>query len=218
MRKILIGLCLVSLLPIVVLGAMSDAKAALEVYRLWGPQGFIALKPRVRADSNWTRQIGFLSPGCEKPFTVVGEGFNTWDAAFAALPLDKGIQGMYSGLTTLRINVDTAHMSTPARVQVVIDGMPYGDPIPVPASGLGDTIPNNHMDIMFDSRAYADGYHVLCGLLSYVDATAAKVLVTNQLATMFVVKQVPVAGNSGPAPRNSIVHLGLEGWPPSIAD
>lgn len=209
MRRVLIGLAALSLLPVVLLGAMSDAKAALEVNKLWGASGFIALKPRVRADSNWTRQVGFLSPGCETPYRVVGEGFNTWDAAFAAMPADKGIQGTYSGLRTIRVDVNTENMTAPASLQVMIDGQPYQTPILVQTG--------QPVDLMFDSSQYADGFHVLCGILSYVDATATKALITHQTASMFIVKQVPVVGNTGPAPQLPlIVHLGLEGWPPAF--
>lgn len=204
---LLIGLILALTSPYL-LGAMSDAKAALEVFKLWGSGGFIGVKPRVRLDSNWTRQIGFLTPGCEDPYRVVGEGFNTWDAAFASLPADKGIQGTFSGMRSVLIDVNTNNMTVPASLQVMIDGMPYGTPV----------IITSQMPVsqMVDTRLMTDGFHVVCGLLSYVDATSTKVLRTNQKSSMFIVKQVTSAGNSGPAPMNAIVHLGLEGWPPPV--
>lgn len=179
---LLIGLILALTSPYL-LGAMSDAKAALEVFKLWGSGGFIGVKPRVRVDSNWTRQIGFLTPGCEDPYRVVAGGFNTWDAAFASLPADKGIQGTFSGVRSLTIDVDTNNMTMPVTLQIILDGMPYGTPVMITSQ-----LPVTQE---LDTRLMTDGFHVICGLLSSVDATSSKVLRTTQKASIFIVKQVP---------------------------
>ncbi len=190
MRKV-IGLIL--LFPILAWAAMSDSKAATEAFKIWGSQSVTARNhPWLKTSE--TKQIGYLSPGCRKDPTYVGEGVNTWDAAFAALPPNKGITGTYSGKVIL-------HSETPAppndggthteiagalsafSIQFLVDNKHAGEvtPLVYNADRTGWSV-----DVPWDSTTVVDGLHVLCGILLHVDGAQSP---TD--ATMIVVKQTP---------------------------
>lgn len=168
--------------------AMTDSTAAAQVFKLWGSAGAIAMKPRVRSDSNWTRQIGFLSPGCQTDFTVVGEGFNTWDAAFAAMPTDKGIGGTFGGMITLSLQSSSLIPPVPpaadpvfaviASFQWILDGKPLGSVQVV-------TQPAPPMLLTpWDTTTVTNGFHVLCAQLKHTDGSFGL-----SHATLLIVKQ-----------------------------
>ncbi len=167
--------------PSVLLGAMSASKAATEAFKLWGFQSYTGTDHPWK-QTNETKKIGFLSPGCQSEITIVGQGNNTWDAAFASLPADKGVLGTYSGIIMLRALVDLHNMTQVPTLQFVVDGVAVG--VPVPA------IQGNN-ESQWDSRIVPDGFHVVCSTLSTVDETSAKAILTTTQAYMVIVKQVP---------------------------
>ena len=82
--------------------AMSDAQALKQARLLFGSQAEIATIRDVNAQ-NWTKQIGVKSVGCYQPFTVLGSGFNTWDAAFADYALHPvAMGGPFKGTVTFK--------------------------------------------------------------------------------------------------------------------
>jgi len=80
MKRICVLVCLLWCLPLY--AAMSDSTALKQARVLWGNLASIG-QLRDSTASNWTKQIGVKSPGCIRPFTVLGSGFNTWENAFA---------------------------------------------------------------------------------------------------------------------------------------
>ncbi len=148
-------------LPVILFAAMSDSKAATEAFRIWGKASHIS-KERTWGASNWTQSIGYLSPGCGEPFTVIGSGANTWDAAFAALPADKGIEVMVlSGISDLAVDSGAMPPLITA-FQFKIDGVPVANQVTV-------TVPVPwKLSTQWDSRTVPDGLHVLCA--AFTDA------------------------------------------------
>lgn len=85
--------------------AMSDAQALKQARLLFGPQAEIATVRDLNAQ-NWTKQIGVKSLGCFQPFTILGSGFNTWDAAFADYVLHPvAIGGPFKGTVNFKSSV-----------------------------------------------------------------------------------------------------------------
>lgn len=182
--------------PAILFAAMSDSKAATEAFKIWGiaswkgtAQSFI--------QTNATKRIGYLSPGCQTDITVVGQGSNTWDAAFASLPLDKGIGGTFGGQATLQVQspgVDAppAISSDPTpgivtSVQVLIDNAPLGAPVATGQTGSTlDTRTPWMISIPWDTTRYPDGFHVMCAQLIHPDGSYARTH-----ASMLIVKQTP---------------------------
>lgn len=82
--------------------AMSDPAALREAQMRWGGQAMIGTG-RYGTQSNWTKMVGVRSEGCQQPFTVIGAGFNTWDAAFAAADAKPfTIAGPFAGLVHVK--------------------------------------------------------------------------------------------------------------------
>lgn len=180
MRWLLVPLILLAY-SAVLLAAMSDSKAATEAFKIWGINAVTARHHPFGVTSE-TKQIGFLSPGCESAVTFVAQGSNTWDTAFANLPADKGILGTYSGMVTLHAEVDLKNMTQTPLLQFLIDNAPAGSSIPA-IQGANE--------IEWDSRSVPDGFHVICSKLSVPDDTSLKALQTVSHASMFIVKQGP---------------------------
>ncbi len=188
---VLIPLLLLALVPVVVLGSMSNSKAATEAFKIWGAQSYTG------TDHPWlqtheTKKIGFLSPGCQSDITIMGKGNNTWDAAFASLPANKGVDGPYGGMMTFKIispGDDQATTSTVVpgvviAVQVFIDNVPAGEETP---TGNGTDLANRtpwELSIPWDTATVSDGRHVMCAQLIHPDGSFA---LTH--AGMIIVKQ-----------------------------
>lgn len=174
MKKILFTI-LMFIFPALLYAAMSDSKAATEAFKIWGVRSHIAAE-RTWGASNWTRKIGFLSPGCKDDFTVVGSGFNTWDAAFAALPADKGIGDTINGITPLRVDSPAPVSPVPVvsdvvpglivRVQILIDGSPIGPPLETGTGALPWSV-----QVQWDTTTVSDGPHILCAQVFHPDGS-----------------------------------------------
>lgn len=182
------------LLPLEVLAAMSDAKAISEAVRLFGPMGGIQTQ-RAQGATYWTKSVGVYSPECQEPFTTLGSGLNTWEAAFAAVRPDV-IKRTVSGDVQLKANLwDNTGVK---KFQWVLDGRPLGaaiefsEPYPVSAE----------VGALFQTTTVAKGTHVLCGY-----ATRAVGDVERLPAFVFNVDQAVVAvgvvdlGDFYPSPR-----------------
>jgi hypothetical protein len=190
MRKV-IGLIL--LFPILAWAAMSDSKAATEAHKLWGDQSVTArIHPWLKTSE--TKQIGYLSPGCRTDPTFVGEGINTWDAAFAALPPNKGITGMYSGKVVLHAetpapagdtgtHTEIAGALTASAIQFLVDNKHAGE---LTSLDYNPDRTGWSVNVAWDSSTVPDGQHVLCAILLHSDGAQSP---TD--ATMVVVKQTP---------------------------
>lgn len=144
---------LVLLLPSILLAAMSDSKAMTEAKKLFGPMANIG-QVRGPLDTYWTKQIGVQSKGCNKDFTALGEGLNTWEAAFFAIPPDA-VKGPYSGKVRL-ISIAWDDTGVTA-FQWIIDGTNLGleitkDPVPMMMN----------IDVEWDTASGPQGFHVLC--------------------------------------------------------
>lgn len=161
-------LCVIAVLilaPMLLLASMNDTAALKKAQQLWGLQGHIAPDRSVSA-ANWTRGVGVNSDNCKVPFTILGSGYNTWDAAFAdyeynlangTSPRDKNgkpisipvvIHGPYKNILTLTPDVSEPPGVTAA--QIYIDGVSQG-----PESPLGVTV-------SIDTTKLAKGIHVMC--------------------------------------------------------
>lgn len=144
---------LVLLLPSILLAAMSDSKAMTEAKKIFGPMANIA-QVRGPVDTYWTKQIGVQSKGCNKDFTAIGEGSNTWEAAFAAIPPGV-VKGPYSGKVQL---ISIAWDDTGVTgFQWIIDGANLGleitkDPVPLMLN----------VNVEWDTASGPQGVHVLC--------------------------------------------------------
>ncbi len=191
--------CLALLLAVsAALGAMSDSKAVTEARKLWGDAAIVATVRCVRTtpqcpypSSNWTKQIGYASPGCRDAFTIAGSGFNTWDAAFAALPADKGIAGTFSGQTLLVLQ--SPAIPDPPSTIVISEPIPgivsgvrvFIDNIPLPALATGQIVQSAWtVSTPWDTTKWTDGFHVVCAQMIHPDGsyifTAAKMVIVKQ--------------------------------------
>ncbi len=134
--------------------AMSDANALKQARLLFGPQATIATIRDLNAN-NWTKQIGVKSLGCYQPFTVLGEGFNTWDAAFANYVLHPApIGGPFRGTVNFKSMAwDNVAVT---KFDLVIDSERLNAVVNlVPAQSWDVTIPVNTTLLM-------NGMHVVC--------------------------------------------------------
>lgn len=177
--------------PIFLYAAISDSKAITEAHKIWGDFSRVA-QARTWGDTNWTKQVGYISPGCESDFTIVGSGNNTWDAAFASLPADKGVTGTYKGI--LDFKVESPGVSVPpaistqniqgivTAVQVSVDGKLIIPPSPTGAPELT----NWAVNVIWDSTKVPDGFHVVCNLYIHADLS-----ITRGAARMLTVKNTP---------------------------
>lgn len=134
---------------------MDEPSAVVRAVSLWGSIGHIGYA-RGPADTYWTKQVGYLSTGCQKDFTVLGSALNTWEDAFAdATP--NTVIGPYSGQLTLSFRAydDVALES----VQLRLDGSPLGPSLsaPLPQSST----PWDGVYI-WNSATIANGVHNLC--------------------------------------------------------
>lgn len=159
------------------LGAMSKSKAITEAHKIWGNNSWVG-NSIAWGQSTDTYQIGYTSPGCLNNPTIVGSARDSWDAAFAALPTNKGITGTYTGLHDLVSETpppsDTSNevnrASAPGmivKVQFVIDGNNFMAPVDVVyAPVIGWTA-----KITWDTKTASNGNHYVCSLLIHPDGS-----------------------------------------------
>ncbi len=177
--------------PAILLGSMSNSKAATEAFKIWGSAAITATEHPFTA-TNETKMIGFLSPGCQSERTYVGIGNNTWDAAFAAMPADKGIGGTYSGKVTLHIESPEALGPPPPIITDNVAGIVTSvriliDDIALPSVDTGQTVPGRWaVSQEWDTTTWTEGFHVMCAELTHPDGN-----LTLMRASMLIVKQTP---------------------------
>jgi hypothetical protein len=161
--RLIYALVLSCLMTTLLYGAMSDSKAATEAFKLWGPISYIG-HGRQWGDSNWTKQIGFLSPGCREEVTILGKGYNTWDAAFAALPVDKGITGPFAGKASLQLYAPVDYESgVITGVQWFVNNVQTGPLFEITTAGPVWVIYN------WDISTVSDGLYVVCAAMFHID-------------------------------------------------
>jgi hypothetical protein len=132
--------------------SMTDSKAMIEARKIWGVTAHIA-EERTWADSVWTKQIGYL---LGQEFIVVGSGLNTWDAAFASLPVDKGISGVHKGTIPLYIQAAVGTVAPfVEEVEAFVDGVSIG-----PRLTIEKTAPW-WVSMNWDTTKVPDGMHEL---------------------------------------------------------
>lgn len=146
--------------------AMSDPAALNLVRSLWGDQASIATF-RDQTASNWTRQIGVKSTNCKQKFTVLGSGFNTWDAAFAdATANPPAIKGPFKA----NIVITAAGVSSGNPVAALTQWI---DDIKVSTMIFDPPAQSVSAPLNIDTRILSPGVHVICG--QSLDATGATV-------------------------------------------
>jgi hypothetical protein len=162
MKKfVTIALVLILALQFVVFASMSDSAALKTAISLWGATAFIGTG-RDSTASNWSRMVGYKSPGCVNEFTVAGKGFNTWDSAFAdAATKPTAIRGTYKGV----INISWSAFDDigVASTTLVIDG------VAEPQMPISPPVPIAQITQSYNTTVLKDGMHVLCAQAS--DAT-----------------------------------------------
>jgi len=157
--------------------AMSDGQALKQARTLWGSISHIGTE-RGQTDSNWWKLVGVQSEGCQKPFTVIGRGFNTWDAAFAdaaAHPLP--VAGPFK--STINIHVTAWDDQTVAKVDLFIDSVRLNSTVTMPPTQRWD------VSIPLNTTLLANGLHVVC---AYVEDGTGKIGGSAQ-ARLFTVDQ-----------------------------
>ena len=147
---VLLSLALASQL----VAAMSDSSALKNAKALWGPLAMIA-SIRDTTASNWTRLIGLKTNTCASTFTILGSGFNTWDAAFndymANVP---PIAGPYAqNLTLVRQAWDNVAVTG---AQFYVDDSAVG-PSNIPAPQQAIT-----WSTVLNTTTVLNGLHVVC--------------------------------------------------------
>jgi len=166
--------------------AMSDSSAMTAARKLYGS---IAMIDQIRgpSDTYWTKRVGVMSPGCRNNPTVLGQAQNTWDAAFAAIPV-SAVLGPYRSVILLSANA--WDNDAVAGFQFILDGLPLGQQITqTPA-------PTWSVTLNWDTTLVTNGVHVLCAqatdragnmgqsnaMVILVDQTKLPVSTTLQLA------------------------------------
>ncbi len=178
--------------------AMSDSKAMTTAHNYWGSAAMIA-KVRTYGDSNWTAEVGFASPGCSVPFSVVGSGPNTWDAAFASIPLGTEIGARLSGVVPFMFQTGEV-IGEVASFQFKLDNVKIGPPLVAPHAAPWEAT------LSFDTSTVPDGFHVICGTTTRPDGGTSE-----SHAAMIVVKQI---GAPAAAPvRLHLAMLAGHDWP-----
>lgn len=143
---------LIAALPLY--AAMSDAGALKQARLLFGPQAEISTIRDLNA-SNWTKQIGVKSVGCYQPFTVLGSGFNTWDAAFADYALHPApIGGPFKG--TIDFKSTAWDNVAVTKFDLIIDSEQLHAIVTNPPAQQWD------VSIHVNTTLLANGMHVVC--------------------------------------------------------
>lgn len=137
--------------------ALKDEEALKKAKALWGSQGWIG-SGYADEKGNWDRYVGFKSEGCNLPFTILGTGFNTWDAAFVDADLNPpSIGGPFKG--TVKLQVDTWDSAGVTVSQVYIDSKKFG---PETLHYQTAITPFLKVDVPINTANLANGTHVIC--------------------------------------------------------
>ncbi len=138
--------------------ALNDAQALKKARDTFGDQAMIGFA-RDNFQTNWTRQVGFKSTGCQQSFTVVGASTSTWDAAFADAAAHPYLQlGPYKDTLTISAYAyDSGNGSSKVTaIRFYIDGKSYPQilaPNPGPAFSIAWPL---------DTKTLTTGLHVGC--------------------------------------------------------
>jgi 4-amino-4-deoxy-L-arabinose transferase-like glycosyltransferase len=85
MKRLSLVLFLVLLLlPAALWAAMSDSSAMTKAQSIWGAKAMTG-EMRKAGDNYWTKQVGYSDDAGN--FVVIGSGSNTWEDAFANVPV-----------------------------------------------------------------------------------------------------------------------------------
>jgi hypothetical protein len=159
MKKLFV-VVLVLALNVPIFAALSDSGALKKAIGMFGDTTRIGTV-RNRTASNWTKQIGIETIGCDHDFAVLGQGFNTWDAAFADYdakvtagmpPIKNHFQGTASYTPT--VNPTGFLNASTITVKVLLDGIPYGPDLAI-NNGIVDPL-------NFDVTPLTKGAHAFC--------------------------------------------------------
>lgn len=130
---ILLLLCLAS---VPARASMSDSAAMTQAQSIWGPHASI-IKFRSYGDANWTMQVGCFDP-VSSAFQPVGQGLNTWDAAFGTVDLlSNGPRTDAGGVVSYLCTPPPVAISLPA----TLPGGQAGVPLNQPLTAIGGTPP-----------------------------------------------------------------------------
>lgn len=144
-------------------GTMSDPAAMDAAKQLYGGVADIGTKRKVTTDTYWTKRVGFDSPGCDQDFTVVGEGQNTWDSAFAAANANQpAVGGPFAG--PLSIEFTSFSPTALQTTALLIDGNPIGAPTTL--SSGSSTMLSYTPVFNVDTTTLTNDYHVACAQAS----------------------------------------------------
>lgn len=185
MKKFIVILLALWALPLY--AAMSDANAMKNARMRWGDIAAIGTvrcqkeRPGCTA-TNWTKQVGISSLNCTNAFTVLGSGFNTWDAAFADADAHPApIAGPLKGTVNFRAKAfdDVAVV----KLDFIIDSTPLNAAI--------QNAPGPQWDISFpiNTTLLAPGMHAVCATASDAAGNTGR-----SGALLFTVDQLVASG------------------------
>lgn len=142
---------------------MTDLKARSEAFKLWGVHSYISQEWKW-SEFDWIKKIGFLSPGCKDEFTVLGSGKETWDAAFEALPVNRGISGPFAIQALLQLYA-------PQEVESgLITGVQwYADNVAISPLITIDPTQSPWIIHTWDIPTVPDGLHIVCAKMIHAD-------------------------------------------------
>lgn len=162
--------------------AMSDSTAIKQARNRWGDLAAIGTircqkdKPGCTS-TNWTRQVGISSYGCMTDFTVIGSGYNTWDAAFAYADMHPPmIVGPLKNTVNFRGKAVDDFSVT--KLDFIIDGTPLNAVITNPPSQMWDVI------IPINTTLLSTGLHEVCAVASDAAGNTGR-----SVAVLFTVDQ-----------------------------
>lgn len=197
LKRFLWGSFLVAVLiswiaPLIIQAAMSKSKAYTEAHKIWGD--FAHIQSGISWGETYdTYKIGFNAPGCDVktnpvPFKPVGTGVNGWDPAFAAMPPNKGITLLVSGVLDFTIQSPAPEPPfppppspspgtvIPANTFLSTDGIfgtIVGAELWIDGKSFGGTqvITGTPWSATFriDTKTYSNGPHVACALVTRAD-------------------------------------------------
>lgn len=193
MKRIVVIVLLLWAVPLY--AALSDAAAMKQARSLWGNLAAIGTIRDYTA-TNWTRQIGVKSIGCIEPFTVLGSGFNTWDAAFAdyaAHPVPMA--GPFKG--TVNFKASAWDNVAVTKFDFIIDGVPMNAVITLAPAPLWE------VSVPVNTSLLANGLHLACiraeDAAGNVGLSAARLFNTDQ-----AIASSPTEWNLQSLPPNGI--------------
>ncbi len=133
-----------------VFAAMSDSSAMKKAILLYGGNVVIGTV-RGSLSTNWDKFIGIRTLGCDSTFKSIGQGYNSWEAAFDSVAANESSLIRMGDPVSMRFSVS---FWSPRSYQWVLDGFPASakvllldapvtqEPIAVAISGAGPGVHN----------------------------------------------------------------------------